>query len=338
MRQKDTTRTSSATLADVARLAGVSPATVSRVLNEPLLVKPDTIEAVKKAIAQVGYTPNLLAGGLASSRTRLVAVIVPTIANSIFSDTVQAITDSLSQAKYQTLVGLSGYELNKEDDLLNAIVSRRPDGIILTGTLHPADTRARLLSANIPVVETWDLTPTPIDMVVGFSHPAVGQSVARHLMAKGYSSFGIISAGDQRAEARHQALRQELAAAGLDQPRTAFVPAPSRMAFGRDGLAQLLAGGPRPDVVVCSSDALAQGALAEAHSRGIVVPHDMAVMGFGDLDFAAYTYPALTTVRIDRFAIGRIAADALLARMQKFETPPAAIVDVGFSIVDRESA
>lgn len=337
MRRKDSHRAGgSATLADVARLAGVSPSTVSRVMNEPWLVKQDTIDIVQKAIAQIGYTPNLLAGGLASNRTKLVAVVVPTIANSIFADTVQAITDILSAAGYQSLVGLTGYEMNKEDDLVHAIISRRPEGIILTGTVHSPMTRTRLLSANIPIVETWDLTPTPIDMVVGFSHPAVGQAIARHLVAKGYRRFGILFSTDQRAEARRLALSEELTRSGVEAQKTALVPPANRVSFGDEGLAELLSDGFRPDVIVCSSDALALGVLSGARRRGLRVPEDVAVMGFGNLDFGGYTSPALSTVRVDRAEIGRQAASALLARMQGEEA--STVIDVGFSIIERQSA
>lgn len=324
------------TLADVARLAGVSSSTVSRVLNEPLLVRQDTIDAVQRAIAQIGYTPNILAGGLASNRTKLVAVIVPTIANSIFADTVQAITDVLAREGYQTLIGVSGYDLDKEDDLLRAIIGRRPDGLILTGTVHSPESRARLLAASIPIVETWDYTPTPLDMVVGFSHAEVGRAVARFLAERGHQKVGLLSSSDQRASVRLQGLVEELAVVGGSEHRIVTVPPANNITFGRSGLAGLLDKGWQPDIVVCSSDALALGAISEASSRGLSVPGDLAVLGFGDLDFGAFTSPALTTVHVDRVGIGQIAADALLARLRG-EPPARRTIDVGFSIVARQS-
>jgi LacI family gluconate utilization system Gnt-I transcriptional repressor len=338
VRQRSSSRSSTATtLADVARLAGVSPSTVSRVMNEPWLVRDGTLRAVEQAIAQTGYTPNLLAGGLASNRTRLVFLIVPSIGNSIFSETVSALTERLSQAGYQTLVGLSGYAVKQEEDLLRAIVSRRPDGVVLTGTLHTPESRRRLVSARIPVVETWDLTADPIDMVVGFSQREVGRAVADYLVGKGYRRFGFISAGDQRAEARADGVRDQLHRRGLKPGPAAVVAGPTQLSFGREGLAQLLADGAPPEVVVCSSDTLAHGALAEAQSRGLEVPGDIAVMGFGDLHFSAHTAPALSTVHIDGAAIGRTAADLLLARAAGEGAPPTAL-DVGFTLVPRESA
>ena len=162
------------TLADVAKLAGVSPITVSRALNTPEQLTPDTLQRVREAVERTGYVPNTLAGGLASARSRLVAAVVPTIAGPVFLETIQALTEALAESGYQLMLGQGGYSNAREDALLDAIIGRRPDGIVLTGIMHSAGGRRRLLAAGIPVVETWDLTPTPIDMLVGFSHEKVG--------------------------------------------------------------------------------------------------------------------------------------------------------------------
>ncbi|UEM24609.1 LacI family DNA-binding transcriptional regulator (plasmid) [Skermanella mucosa] len=330
----------SVTLSDVAKLAGVSPITVSRVLNRPELVTRDTIEIVRQAIARTGYVPNLLAGGLASRRSRLVAAIVPTISSSMFAETVEALTDKLAEAGYQVLLGLSGYPAVREDDLLDAILGRRPDGILLTGIMHSHATRRRLLAAGIPVVEIWDYTPTPIDALVGFSHERAGEAVARHLLAKGHRRLAVIGADDDRAMLRRKGFRAAIAGDGAGQgvadAATVTVPAPGTLRTGREAMARLLESDDRPDAVFCSSDIVAQGALAEALSRGLSVPGDLAVMGFGDLDFAAHTFPALSTVRIDRRAMGRIAAETLLARMEG-RTDLDRVIDIGFEVIERAS-
>ncbi len=331
-----TRATGSVTLADVAKIAGVSPITVSRVVNRPELVTADTLAHVQQVIDRTGYVPNLLAGGLASKRTRLVAAVVPSITNAIFVDTVQALTDRLWEAGYQVLLGLSGYPATREEALLSAILSRRPDAIYLTGINHAPQVRQRLITANIPVVETWDMTPTPIDMLVGFSHEDVGAAVARHLFARGHRAFGLIWADDARALARQRGFLGELALQGCHDAEVVTVPAPSTLTLGRQGLAALYAKGAKPTAVFCSSDLLAHGALEEARSRGLAVPRDLALIGFGDLEFAQHTFPALSTVRIDRTAIGRRAAELILARIDG-EAPADKIVDVGFTIVDRQT-
>ena len=321
------------TLKDVAKLAGVSPITVSRVLNRPEMVTPGTRELVRQVIERTGYVPNLLAGGLASRKTRFVAAVVPAISNQVFSESIQSLTDRMWESGYQVLLGTTGYPTSREENLLAAILSRRPDGIFLTGISHSVDSHRRLAAARIPVVEAWDLTPTPVDMLVGFSHEKVGQAVAEYLLGRGYRQFGVISADDARAEVRRMEYLSVLERNGITDVSTVQVPAPSNFRLGREGLARLLERGPLPRAVFCSSDTLAHGILTEAQSRGLSVPGDLAIVGFGDLDFAAHTFPPLSTVRIDRPAIGRIAAEALLARIES--RPVERIVDIGFQMMER---
>lgn len=333
------------TLADVARLAGVSAITVSRALNTPGLVSQGTLAQVRDAVARTGYVPNLLAGGLASNRSRLVAALIPTIAGSVFLDTVQALTDHLDRAGYQLMLGQSGYTGIREDALIDAIIGRRPDGIVLTGLLHSPDGRRRLLASGIPVVETWDLTPTPIDMLVGFSHEKVGARAADYLHAKGYRRPAILTADDHRAGLRRAGFEARLRELGVKKVPACVVRAPSTLASGRAGLLELLAGtkagkpGAKPavDAVFCSSDVLAHGVLTEALSRGLAVPRDLGVMGFGDLEFSAHLHPSLTTVHVDGAAIGAQAAAFVIARVEGRETGPR-VRDIGFSIVPRTSA
>ena len=229
--------TGNVTLADVAMLAGVSPITVSRVVNRPELVTAETLEHVKKVIERTGYVPNLLAGGLASRRSRLVAAVVPSITNAIFVDSVQAFTDRLWEAGYQVLLGLSGYPATREEALLGAVLSRRPDAILLTGINHSLEVRQRLLAARIPIVEMWDMTPTPIDMLVGFSHEKVGEAVARHLLAKGHLRLGLVTADDERALARRRGFSNEIervtAASAADDHRRRAVDADAGAAGAR---------------------------------------------------------------------------------------------------------
>lgn len=330
--------TGSATVADVASIAGVSAMTVSRVLNNPERVSPRTLAVVKGVIERTGYVPNLLAGGLASRRSRLVAVVVPTIANSMFAQVTQALTDELGKAGYQVMLGLSGYDASREQELLDAILSRRPDGIVLTGTVHTDTTRTRLLNAGIPLVETWDMSPSPMDMLVGFSHEQVGVAVAEYLLGKGHKRFGLLFANDQRGEVRRRGLLATLARHGISDVPLESVPVPTTMGLGKRHFAKLLERAPGLDVVVCSSDPLAQGVIVQAQALGIRVPDQLAVMGFGDYDFAAEMSPTLSSVSIDGKAIGTRAARFLVSRIEKAESAESeAVVDVGFSIIERES-
>jgi len=327
--------TGSVTLDDVAKLVGVSPITVSRALNYPEKVAPKTLEKINQAIARTGYVPNLLAGGLASKKSRLIAAIVPSMANSVYAETVRLFSDKLREAGYQVLLGESGHHDSQEESLISAVLSRRPDGIFLTGINHSLNCRRLLLSANIPVVETWDLTPTPLDIVIGFSHEKIGAAIAEYLLSKKFKRIGIISGDDHRATLRKQAFVERLAESGI-RAEVALVTPPTTFKLGRQGMAELLDRGFCDGVVFCSSDTLAQGALAEIQSRGLTVPGDIALIGFGDQPYAEYMYPALSTVKFDRRMIGLRAAEALLKRING-EQVDQDVIDVGFSIVERET-
>lgn len=324
------------TLEDVAKLAGVSPITVSRVLNKPDLVAQKTIEKVHQAITRTGYVPNLLAGGLASRRSRLIAAIIPSIVNPIYAETIRFFIDRLEEDGYQVLLGESGYTLENEERLIQAILGRRPDAVLLTGTIHSAESRRQLLSVKVPIVETWDITTTPLDAVVGFSHEKVARAVANYLFKKGYRKIGIISADDTRAQLRKQEFIKTLAGLGINNVTSVDVSAPPDLKKGRDALEQMLDNNFSSGAVFCSSDTLANGVLTEALSRGLSLPRDIAIMGFGDQNFSEHTFPPLSTVKIDRSAIGRIAAEALLARLDGKENLDN-IFDVGYQIIERET-
>ncbi|MEQ4452226.1 MULTISPECIES: LacI family DNA-binding transcriptional regulator [Kosakonia] len=324
------------TLEDVARAAGLSSMTVSRALNTPQLVRPKTVEKVLAAVKATGYIPNALAGGLASRRSKLIAVVVPQINNNMFVDTIQAISDELAKRGYHMLLCVAGYTQQTEAELVAALLSRRPDGIVLTGIHHSTDLKKVILNASVPVVEIWDLTPTPLDMLVGFSHEKVGQATAEYLLRKGYRRPGLLWTVDKRASQRKAGLCETLARHGITDPLSVDVALPARFTSGREGLSQLLALG-ESDVIVCSSDTLAQGAIVEAQARGLRVPQDVAVIGFGDLDFAAGNNPAITTVSVDRQIIGQRAATLLMERIEGTSSGEE-IVDIGFHFIERESA
>lgn len=332
------TRPPSPTLIDVAKVAGVSPITVSRALHRPEVVSKAAREKVLAAVREVGYVSNMLAGSLASNKSRLVAILLPTIANSIFADTVQALMDRLTVAGYQTLLGLTGYSAEQEEKLIEALLGRRPDGIVLTGTLHTEASRKRLAQSGIPVVESWDLSDNPLDMMVGFSHEAVGEAIARHLISKGYKNFAVVGISDPRGLRRCNSLIAELSRQGHHSIPTQFHIPPATLEAGRIGLKHLLEHGHRPDVIVCSSDTIAQGVLAQAASCGLRVPDDLAVMGFGDLSSAAQVHPPLSTVRVDGMRMGEQIARALLDRFNSPTTSADPIrIDTGFTIIDRHS-
>ena len=326
------------TLDDVSRLAGVSAMTVSRAIHKPEKVSEKTLKKVQAAIDELGYIPNLTAGSLMSKQSHLIAILVPTLAHSIFSDLVQALNDQLAKHGYHTLLGVTQYEEDKEQDLVHTILGRRPDGIVLVGTQHSELTLTRLKSASIPVIEAWDLSSQPIDMQVGFSHEAVGEETAQHLINKGFRSFAALSVSDPRGIRRTESFISALNNQhNISNVPSVFLPTPATLATGREGYRTLLEQGHNPKVVVCSSDPIAQGVLAEAASRGLRVPHDVAVLGFGDLSSAESVYPSLSSIRLDGQKVGEKIAQLLVERLTHNAHPAGLQVDTGFTIIDRDS-
>ena len=326
------------TVHDIARLAGVSAMTVSRALNHPDKVSPAMRAKVQAVVQQTGFVPNGMAGGLRSSKAKLVAAVLPTLVGPVFQETTRALNAALDAMGYQLMIGQSGYDVSREDSLLDAIIRRRPDGIVLTGIMHTPAGRRQLLASGIPVVETWDLTPTPIDMLVGFSNEEIGSSVCTWLYQRGYRRPALISGQDTRAQRRNAIFLRQAHSLGLgtDIP-VCLTPPPTTLGAGRATLAELLARPGGVDAVFCSSDMLALGVMVEAQARGIRVPDQLGVVGLGDLEFAANLEPALTTVRIDGTRIGETAARYIVDRAEG-RTVDQPILDIGFSIIERGSA
>lgn len=328
--------TSNSTLYAVARVARVSTATVSRFFNNPDMVAPATAQRVRDAVERLGYVPNLLAGGLAGNRTRLVSAVIPSISESLFASTIQAFNDTLVATGFSVTLGLSGDRDQYVNRQVLSIIGHRPAGIILTGPTLPSEARRHLIGSGITVIETWDLPTNPIDLVVGFSHEAAGRAIAEHALNLGRRNAFVLSGSGTRALTRRQSFADAMMASGTPEPIFVTFDTPTNYRHGRIAVASHLDSGNRPDVIVCSSDWSAHGALDELRSRGVHVPDDVAVIGFGDLDFAADLQPSLSTVKIDGHIMGERAAQFMLRRIegQAIEHP---IVDIGFSLVQRAS-
>lgn len=302
-------------ITDVATLAGVAPMTVSRVINTPDRVSPPTAAKVKAAIEALGYVPNLIAGGLSSRRSRMVAAVVPTIAHPMFADVVQTFTDAMRLAGYEVMLSLSGYGENDKEALLRALLGRRPDALLIAGAAHTTGAIQMIAEAHIPVVEIWDVSNHPIDMLVGFAHEDVGKTVARFFLDKGHTRFATISADDPRALQRTQTFADSVRSAGGEVIGQAVVKAPSTIMAGRRALAGMLPDLTARTALFCSSDVLAFGAITEARLHGLPVPERLSVCGFGNFELSVASEPAFTTVTVEGPEAGQIAAGFVLRRL-----------------------
>lgn len=324
------------TLEDVAARAGVSTATVSRFVNNPEVVAKDTAERIGQAIAATGYIPNLLAGGLASSRSKMVAVLIPHLTDSVFNDTIQAMVEELSNAGTTVMLGLTGVSEARTEDLIRAALSRRVDAIIFTGPVTPA-VEAMVRRTPALFIQVWELPRDPIGVAVGISHEGAGAGIARFLAGRGYRRPHLVTAEGTRARMRRAGFIEEWAAAGLEPPSESIVDAPSRFGHARRVFAEIRRLAAMPDVVVCGSDHLAQGVIVEATAAGLRVPDDIAVVGFGNSAIAGEMRPTITSVEVDGARIAREAIAAI--RDHRPGRPPAQRwIDVGWRLLARESA
>jgi LacI family gluconate utilization system Gnt-I transcriptional repressor len=331
------TQPTSHRMEDVARLADVALITVSRVVNQPDKVAPETRRRVERAIRAVGYVPNLVAGSLASSRSRIVAALVPTLDRSVFSDTIRGLSERLASDGYQLLLGSTGFDLQVEEQLVRTCLGRRVDALVLTGVAHTAATRRMVKTAGIPVVETWESGAGGLDMTVGFSNQDAGAAMGEYLMSKGHRVLAFVGGPGPRSEARLKGFERAARRDRRVVVRPLMLPEGSSYAAGRQALDRLLQSRPRPDAIFFSNDAMAVGALMECRRRGIAVPQSLAIAGFANLDIAEEVVPALTTMQVQAASIGTHAAEMILRRLSGEASAPSHL-DLGFSIVVRDSA
>ncbi len=318
------------TMSDVARIADVSPSTVSLFLREPDAVSEARRLRIQRAIDALRYVPNRMAGALAAASTRVVGVIVPSLVNSFFAETVSALQSALMAEGYQILIGHTNYDAEREEELVRTFLSWSPSGIVLTGLGHSRATRQMLEGSSVPVVEMWEVGPQPIDLMVGFSHADVGRLQTRHLIERGCRAIAFLGAQldkDARAAQRAQGYRDVVNShTGLAAPEIAVADAQSASA-GAVAFEGLLERRPEVDGVVFSNDILALGAFMEAQRRGIAIPEQMRMIGFGGLDFTSGRVADLSTIVPPRREIGENVAQMLLARISKRETPTRIILD-----------
>lgn len=324
-------------MADVARLAGVSLATVSRSYNEPHSVSEKIRLQIAEAARTLAYVPNVMAGSLAASRSKTVAVVVPTLNNSVFALMLEEMTKVLNAHGFQVMIGSSDYSIEREEELVKSLLSWAPAGIVLTGRHHARATLRLLLEDGLPVVEVGEYMDGSIDSNIGFSHREVGRCVARHYVSQGLRRFGLAIValpGDYRAADRASGFREVVLGQGMHLDEYQL----HERASSRNGalaFADLMRRPERPQAIFFSNDLLSLGALLEAGRLGVAVPQDLKICGYGDFDFAETTSPSLSSVRPPDREIGRRTGELLLSRF-KGENGPVSI-DLGFEHIVRGS-
>ncbi len=317
------------TMSDVARIAGVSVMTVSRAFKSDSSVSGATRAAIRKVAEEVGYVFDSTAANLRSQRTDFVAVTIPSINNANFAETLRGLSDGLAGRGLQILLGYTDYDMAKEEELIEQLLRRRPEAIVVTGGKHTERGRRLLANAGIPVVETWDLPEAPVGHVVGFSNAAAVRGMVDHFVARGLTRIAFIGGDadrDTRGTDRRAGFIAAMQAQGLDATRLidAGVP-PISMREGAEAMARLLQALPDTEAVICVSDLSAFGALTECQRRGVAVPSRISVAGFGDYEIGAVCVPALSTINPFPREIGTRAAALILAVRDGAQIGPARI-------------
>lgn len=303
------------TMKDVAREAGVSMMTVSRAFKMNSSVGDTTRARIMEAAHRLGYVFDTTASNLRARRTDFLAVVVPSINNANFADTVAGLSEEAEDLGLQPLLAYTNYDMAREETAIVDLLRRRPMAITLTGGNHTPHARTMLEGAGIPVIETWDLPPDPLGHVVGFSNAACMETLVEHLVTRGRERIAFIggdSSSDTRGADRRRGFARAMEQRGLDAGRliAAGVP-PISMREGAEAMERLLRSRPDTEAVICVSDVAAFGALSECQRRGIAVPDDMAIAGFGAYEISEVCLPRLTTVDASSLRIGREAGQIL---------------------------
>jgi LacI family gluconate utilization system Gnt-I transcriptional repressor len=318
--------------------------TVSRALRDGASIASETREKIMKAVEDLGYVLDQSAGSLSSKRSGFVAALVPSLNNSNFADTARGLTDALQGSGLQLLLGYTDYSIEKEEELIESMLRRRPEAIVVTGGKHTARGRKLLEKAGIPVIETWDLPPKPVRHVVGFSNAEAAETLVKYLHAKGYRKIGFIggtSNRDTRGADRRLGYERAMAALGLQDTRIiSFGTPPISMKQGGEALARLVEQWPDVEAAICVSDLSAFGALTECQRRNWSVPKRIAIAGFGDFEISSCSHPTITTVGVKCYNIGRQAGELLLRAIEgeRTQKPVAAeTIVTDYEVIARES-
>jgi LacI family gluconate utilization system Gnt-I transcriptional repressor len=325
-------RKTAPTLANVAALAGVSQITVSRILRNKGPIAPDTRARVMSAVQAIGYVPNRVAGSLASAGSNLMGVVIPSLSNIVFPEVLRGIHEALDESGFQPVVAVTDYDMAREETLLRSLLAWKPAAMIIAGFDHTDESRRMLENSGIRVAELMDIDAEPIDIAVGLSHRQAGHATGRHLIECGYRRFGYVGhdwAADRRARLRYDGLCQALAEAGLSLAGESVGDGSSSVFAGRDGLARLRRSSPTVDVAVFSNDDMAVGGVFHCMAEGIAPKTDLGLFGFNGLEIGQALPVPLSTIRSDRYRIGRLAVEHILN--PRNDAPR--VIDVGFEIV-----
>ncbi|WP_299351127.1 LacI family DNA-binding transcriptional regulator [uncultured Shimia sp.] len=306
-------------LKDVAQLAGVSEMTASRALRDAPDVSEATRNKVKEIANEIGYVPNRIAGALASQSVKLVGVVVPSLSSFVFPEVLSGLSSGLESSPLKPVIGVTGYDLDEEEDVIREMLSWRPSGLVVAGLEHTAPARALLSAADCPVVEVMDVDGEAVAHCVGISHVAAGREMAEAVVQRGYRNIGFIGTKmpqDFRARKRLDGFIEALGEHGLKLVDQELYAGQSSIETGRDLTGTMLARSQDTDCIYYSSDVMAVGGYMHCLASGLSVPDDLALAGFNNLPMLRGLPLELATTDAHRFEIGQKAAEIILQGLE----------------------
>lgn len=303
------------TLSDVAQLVGVSTATVSRYLTNPLSVRAPHRRPIEAAIQELGYVPHGAARALASRHSRIVGALFPSLDSVLFGSFIGPLQRALSAQGYTLVVASSDYDQQVEYRQMFNLVANRVDGVVLVGTEHSDVCYDLLNQKQIPYVLTWTWQENSDRPMIGFCNRSAAAMVANYLLDVGHRDIAMISGfttGNDRATERIAGVRAALSFRHVELNDSWIVQRPFSLAQGASAFRELMSSPTRPTAIICGSDLFACGAIFEATRMGIRVPEDVSITGFDDTELAAGISPSLTTIRTPRTEMATLTAQHLL--------------------------
>ncbi|HQT74224.1 MAG TPA: substrate-binding domain-containing protein [Acidiphilium sp.] len=306
------------TIKDVARVAGVSIATVSRAFSNPGRSSPEMVAHVRAVSEEMGYVQHRAAGSLVSRRFRTIGAVVPTIDNSIFARALHSLQNRLNAHGYMLVIASNSYDSSREAAALKSLIEHGIDAAVLVGALHAPEVMRLIDAKQLPFVNTWTFDPTSAYPTIGFDNRGAMRRLAEHLLDLGHRSVGVIAgimADNDRATGRVEGVRDALTARGLALPAELIIEAEYTIRAGREAMSMLRSRNTELTAVICGNDILAFGAILECVASGIAVPQAISIAGFDDFELSQHIIPCLTTVRVPAQEIGAAAGDYLVTHL-----------------------
>ena len=323
---------------DIAIETGFSMMTVSRALSNPEKVSKLKRDKIQKVIKKRGYIPNFFAGNLKSGKSGFVMVLIPSLRSSIFNEYYSGLRETLEDQKYQPLVGITDYSLDKEENIINKFLGYKPEGIILVGTKHTKKTKEMLLRSNIPLIETWDINHRPLDIIVGFSNYEAGYRITDYAIKKKYKKFVFVTSSDKfmqrevRGAKRLEGFIDRMTKENLKYENFQISDPLDYIRSGEEIFSYYKKNKSKIDCIITFNEMTGLGILSTALRNNIKVPKQLGIAGIGNASVTDLLENKLTTVNTNQYLMGKLAASKLIDRINGVSLEQR-IIDVGTSIV-----